>query len=78
MTDEVVIYTIEEDPTCNALMTTLEARGVSFVTKDVNRDPQAMQTIAELGFFSVPVTVVNGTKIVGGSKPFEILKELNK
>ena len=43
----------------------LSQRQVPFTDKNVREDPAALEELKRMGFNSVPVTVVNGERIVG-------------
>lgn len=43
----------------------LSQREVEYTAKNVSEDPQAMEELFELGYFSTPVTVIDGQYIRG-------------
>lgn len=47
----------------------LSHEGIPYTEKNVRQDPRALEELRAMGYSSVPVTVVNGTRIVGFDKP---------
>lgn len=47
----------------------LSQRGVQFTQKDVRKDPQALQELIDGGFTATPVTMIDGTAVVGYNVP---------
>ena len=43
----------------------LSQKQVPFTDKNVREDPSALEELKQMGFNSVPVTVINGERIVG-------------
>jgi glutaredoxin len=43
----------------------LSQRQIPFVEKNVREDPVALDELKQMGFNSVPVTVIDGQRIVG-------------
>ena len=43
----------------------LSQRQVPFTDKNVREDPAALEELKRMGFNSVPVTVINGERVVG-------------
>ena len=43
----------------------LAQRGVTYVERDVAADPLAMEELTGMGFYSTPVTVIDGVPVVG-------------
>jgi glutaredoxin-like protein NrdH len=46
----------------------LSHEGIPYTEKNVRQDPRALEELRAMGYSSVPVTVVNGTRIVGFDK----------
>jgi glutaredoxin len=47
----------------------LAQRGVGYIERDIVADPTAMSELEALGFFTTPVTVINGQAVVGFNRP---------
>ncbi|MBI2369858.1 MAG: glutaredoxin family protein [Deltaproteobacteria bacterium] len=43
----------------------LSRRGVPFTDKNVREDPAALEELRAMGYSAVPVTIVDGQRIVG-------------
>jgi glutaredoxin len=43
----------------------LSQKGVAFTDRNVTADSQAMDELMKLGYMSIPVTIIDGTTIVG-------------
>jgi len=69
MARRVVVYTQPGCMFCSRVKDLLLELGVCFEEKDVARDDEAMRELLEKGFFSVPVTVVNGEAVIGYNRP---------
>jgi glutaredoxin-like protein NrdH len=46
----------------------LSHKGIPYTEKNVRQDPAAMKELRDMGYSAVPVTVVDGTRIVGFDK----------
>jgi glutaredoxin 3 len=66
----VVIYTTPTCGFCHQVKAYLNRRGVSFVERDLSRDPQAAAEMVRLsGQQGVPVTVIDGQVVLGANMP---------
>lgn len=66
----VVIYTTPTCGYCQQVKAHLKRRGVSFVERDLSRDPQAAAEMVRLtGQQGVPVTVIDGQAVLGANMP---------
>ena len=43
----------------------LAQRGIPYVEKDISQDEAAFNELTEMGYFSTPVTLIDGEAIVG-------------
>lgn len=50
---------------CQRTKEYLSQRQVAFQERDVTKDPSAIQELQRLGYVTTPVTVIDGTMIVG-------------
>ncbi len=50
------------------MMEFLSHKGIPYTEKNVRQDPKAMEELRAMGYSSVPVTVIDGTRIVGFDK----------
>jgi glutaredoxin len=46
----------------------LSEQGIDFEDRDVTEDPDAMNELQEMGYFSTPVTVIGDDVVVGFDK----------
>ena len=66
----VIIYTTPTCGYCTQVKHYLTQRGVSYVERDLSRDPSAAQEIVRLtGQQGVPVTVIDGQPVLGANMP---------
>jgi glutaredoxin-like protein NrdH len=47
----------------------LSHKGIPYTEKNVREDPKAMDELRAMGYSSVPVTIIDGTRIVGFDTP---------
>jgi len=47
----------------------LSQRGIAYVDRDIAKDPQALADLEQLGYFTTPVTTIEGHVVVGFDKP---------
>jgi glutaredoxin-like YruB-family protein len=62
---EVVVFTMQGCPHCKGVKDYLTEKGVKFTERDVLEDEHAMADFRALGFRGTPVTVIDGTPVVG-------------
>jgi glutaredoxin len=43
----------------------LSQKGVAFTDKNITSDPNAMDELVKLGHVAIPVTIIDGTTVVG-------------
>jgi glutaredoxin 3 len=66
----VIIYTTPTCGYCQQVKHYLSQRGVSYVERDLSRDPGAAQEMVRLtGQQGVPVTVIDGQPVLGANMP---------
>jgi glutaredoxin 3 len=66
----VLIYTTPTCGYCVQVKNYLTQRGVSYVERDLSREPGAAQEVVRLtGQQSVPVTVIDGQAVLGANMP---------
>jgi glutaredoxin len=66
----VLIYTTPTCGYCQQVKNYLTQRGVSYVERDLSRDPGAAQEMVRLtGQQGVPVTVIEGQPVLGANMP---------
>lgn len=67
---DVIVYTTSTCPYCSSVKQYLASRGVSFVERNVERDPEAAAEMVRLsGQQGVPVTRIGDEVIVGYDRP---------
>ena len=66
----VLIYTTPTCGYCHQVKNYLSQRGVSYVERDLSREPGAAQEVMRLtGQQGVPVTVIDGQAVLGANMP---------
>jgi len=66
----ITVYTTQTCPYCRQVKEYLRSRSIAFEERDVSRDPAAAEEMVRLsGQQGVPVTVIDGTVIVGYDRP---------
>lgn len=68
MAHDVTIYTSNTCPYCVSAKDYLNERGVPFVEKNIQTDPEARKELMRMGHMGVPVIVIDGEEIVGFNK----------
>jgi len=68
MEHDVTIYTSNTCPYCVSAKDYLNERGVPFVEKNIQTDPEARKELMRMGHMGVPVIIIDGEEIVGFNK----------
>lgn len=68
MAHDVTIYTSNTCPYCVSAKDYLNERGVPFVEKNIQTDPEARKELMRMGHMGVPVIIIDGEEIVGFNK----------
>ncbi len=50
---------------CHRTQEFLAENGIEFETRDITKDPQALEQLKKLGYAATPVTVIDGESVVG-------------
>jgi glutaredoxin len=50
---------------CNQAKEYLSQKGINFQDRDITQDPSALPDLKKLGYMTTPVTVIDGSVIVG-------------
>lgn len=74
---EIIVYTTTTCPHCTTAKQYLSQRGLPFIEKVVDRDPQAQREMQALGAMGVPTLKVNGQVMVGFN-PQQLTEMLKK
>jgi len=61
----VVIYTSSTCPYCTMTKEYLDKKGVTYEEKNITSDMSAREELMNMGHMGVPVTLIDGTEIVG-------------
>lgn len=64
----VTIYTSSSCPHCVTTKNYFSSKGINYIEKNVSQDSNAKRELMALGYRSVPIIVINGTKVVGFNK----------
>lgn len=62
---KVTVYSQPDCPPCEWTKDFLTRNGIEFTVKDVRADEFAREELRTMGFRSTPVTVIDGTAVVG-------------
>ncbi|MDR5658701.1 glutaredoxin family protein [Serpentinicella sp. ANB-PHB4] len=68
MAKEVVVFTSTTCPHCFTAKDYLTDKGVEFVEKNIQKDPEARKELMQKGIMAVPVIKIDGEFIVGFDK----------
>lgn len=66
--NNVVVYSSSTCPYCTLVKDFLDSKGVNYIEKNISVDMQARKELMKMGHMGVPVTIINGTEIVGFNK----------
>lgn len=64
----VTIYTSSTCGYCTLAKEYLNEKGVNYVEKNIQKDPNARKELMQKGYMGVPVIIVDGEEIVGFDK----------
>lgn len=62
----MVVYSKDNCPACNAVMSLLANNEVKFEEKNISEDEGYMQEVQNMGYNSVPITVTESDKVIIG------------
>lgn len=68
MAKEVVVFTSTTCPHCFTAKDYLTEKGVEFIEKNVQNDPEARKELMQKGIMAVPVIKIDGELVVGFDK----------
>lgn len=68
----VIVYTKSSCQPCRLTKRAFESKGVEFIEKRVDEDPEALAEIKELGYLRVPVVVAPDGSHWSGLQPERI------
>lgn len=66
--NNVIIYTSSTCGYCTLAKEYLDGKGVNYVEKNIQKDPNARRELMQKGYMGVPVIIVDGEEIVGFDK----------
>jgi len=61
----VLIYTSSTCPYCTMTKEYLDKKGVTYEEKNISTDTSAREELMNMGHMGVPVTLIDGSEIVG-------------
>jgi glutaredoxin-like YruB-family protein len=64
----VTIYTSSTCGYCTLAKEYLNEKGVNYVEKNIQKDPNSRKELMQKGYMGVPVIIVDGEEIVGFDK----------
>lgn len=64
----VTIYTSSSCSHCVTAKKYFSSKGINYTEKNVSHDKNAKKELMAMGYRSVPIIVINGTKVVGFNK----------
>jgi len=62
---DIKVYSSSTCPYCTMMKDYLTSKGVAFTEMNVSTDANARKELMAMGHMGVPVTVIDGTEIVG-------------
>ncbi len=62
---DIKVYTSSTCPYCTMMKDYLTEKGVSYTERNVSSDMEARKELMAMGHMGVPVTIVDGTEVVG-------------
>ena len=62
---DIKVYSSSTCPYCTMMKDYLKSKNVEFVEKNVSTDEDARKELMAMGHMGVPVTLIDGTEIVG-------------
>ena len=62
---DIKVYSSSTCPYCTMMKDYLASKNVDFTEKNVSTDTDARKELMAMGHMGVPVTVIDGTEIVG-------------
>ncbi|RKD31332.1 glutaredoxin family protein [Thermohalobacter berrensis] len=65
---DVIVYTSNTCPYCTMAKEYLTEKGVNYIEKNVNEDPEARRELIQKGYRGVPVIIIGGEEIPGFDK----------
>lgn len=66
--ENVIVYTSNTCPYCTTAKGYLDDKGVEYVERNVQTDPEARKELMDMGHMGVPVIVIGEEEIVGFDK----------
>lgn len=74
---DVIVYTTDTCPYCTMMVDFLTRNDIPFEERNVTKQPEYVQELAELRTAGVPTSVVNGETVVG-YQPQRILELIGR
>lgn len=65
MGNKVIVYTQDVCKYCNIVKNYLDDKGVDYEVRNINEKISYMKELEDLGYQTVPVTVINDEPVVG-------------
>ncbi len=62
---DIKVYSSSTCPYCTMMKDYLKSKNVDFIEKNVSTDADARKELMSMGHMGVPVTLIDGTEIVG-------------
>jgi glutaredoxin-like YruB-family protein len=62
---DIKVYSSSTCPYCTMMKDYLKSKNVDFIEKNVSTDADARKELMAMGHMGVPVTLIDGTEIVG-------------
>lgn len=62
---DIKVYSSSTCPYCTMMKDYLKSKGIEFTERNVSTDAEARKELMAMGHMGVPVTVIDGTEVVG-------------
>lgn len=69
---EVIIYSKNNCGPCNMLKLALQEQGIIYEERNISTSETHLNALQELGYQSVPITLVNGVVVANGFEPWKV------
>ena len=70
--NKVIIYSKNNCQPCNLTKLYLAENDIEFEERNISTSETHMKELQELGYQSVPITLVNGTVVANGFEPWKL------
>lgn len=65
---QVIVYSSSTCPYCTMVKNFFDSKGINYIEKNVSTDTTARKELMGMGHMGVPVSIIDGTEVVGFDK----------